>query len=123
MVESEMLLNWMSEDMACLLSQSVVLLWGLAGVGIGILLFFLSGKRAGFGYYVFLHESWSMGDVKRYYRGLRRPLGRVFALRLSLTGWVALSVVGCLIPFLVHTIPYGLCLFACYAATLERRCK
>lgn len=90
---------------------------------VGLLTFFLSGKRAGFGYFVFIHEELTVKDIKRYLRGFKRPLWRVFALRLSLAGWMILSVVGCLLPLLIHAAPYGLLCSASYAAGLERKRK
>lgn len=90
-------------------------------VAVGLVLFFLSGRRAGFGYFVFIHDGLSLKEINRYFRGFRRSFARPFVLRASLVGWVALSVVGVLIPFVVHTIPYALCCSAVYAAGLERK--
>lgn len=89
-------------------------------VGIGVLLLFLSGRRAGFGYLVFVHEDMSLREVNRRFKGLGRSFVRPFVLRLSLTGWVALSIVAVLVPFVLHTVPYGLCCGAVYGAELER---
>lgn len=87
---------------------------------LGLLAFLLSGKRAGFGYFVFVHEEISLNDVNRFYRGFHRPLFPVFCLRVSLSGWYALSVVGILVPFLLYTAPYGLCAAAEYSQNLKR---
>lgn len=88
---------------------------------VGLVLFFLSGRRAGFGYFVFIHDDLALKEINRYFRGFRRSFARPFVLRVSLVGWMALSVVGVLIPFVVHTIPYALCCSAVYAAELERK--
>lgn len=88
---------------------------------LGLLFFFLSGRRAGFGYFVFIHDSIPLGEVNRYFGGFRRPLTTVFCLRLSLTGWYAVSVVGLLVPLFLHAAPYGLCCGAAYARSLQRR--
>ncbi len=90
-------------------------------VAVGLLLFFLSGRRVGFGYFVFVHDGLALKEVNRYFRGFRRGFVRPFVLRMSLTGWMALSVVAVLIPFVVHTVPYALCCGAVYAAELERK--
>ena len=90
------------------------------GIGWGFLVFLISGCRAGLGYFVFVHENMLLTDVCRYYRCFRRPLFPAFCLRVSLLGWVALSVAGICVPFVFHTIPYGLCCFAQYGRTLNR---
>lgn len=90
-------------------------------LALGLLAFFLSGKRAGFGYFVFVHEDMTLTDVNRYYRGFRRPLIPTLILRVSLWGWYALSVAGILVPFLFYTIPYGLCCAAVYSRELTRK--
>ena len=90
-------------------------------VAVGLLLFFLSGRRVGFGYFVFVHDDLALKEVNRYFRGFRRSFARPFALRMSLVGWMLLSVVGVLIPFVIHTVPYALCCSAVYAAGLERK--
>ena len=95
-----------------------VVLLGLAWA-FGVLL--LSGRRMGFGYFVFVHEELSLGDANRYFRACRRPLLPVLRLRLSLLGWYALSVVGICVPFVFHTIPLGLCCMAVYGRDLSRQ--
>ncbi len=102
----------------CNLLTGVSLLLCLA---FGVLMLFLSGLRAGFGYFVFIHDGISVSEVNRYFRGFRRGFVRPFVLRISLAGWVALSVVAILVPFLLHTIPYGLCCGAVYAGELKRK--
>ena len=111
-----------------LLKESFPFLHGLAVaalvlicLSLGLLAFFLSGKRAGFGYFVFVHEGMTLTDVGRYYRGFKRPLIPAFIQRVSLWGWYALSVVGILVPFLFYTIPYGLCCAAVYSSRLIRK--
>jgi hypothetical protein len=89
-------------------------------LALGLLAFFLSGKRAGFGYFVFVHEGMTLTDVGRYYRGFKRPLLPVFCLRVSLFGWYVLSVMGILLPFVLYTAPYGLCTAAVYSRNLQR---
>ena len=90
-------------------------------LGVGILLLFLSGRRAGFGFFVFAHPDLPLGEVNRYFRGFRRSFTRPFALRVSFTGWILLSILAVLVPFVLHTIPWGLCSAALYGATLERK--
>ena len=84
-------------------------------------MFLLSGLRAGFGYLALVHDDLPLGEVNRYFRGFRRGVIRPLVLRLSLAGWVILSVVAILVPFVLHTIPYALCCAAAYGAELERR--
>ena len=93
----------------------------LTCLALGLLAFLLSGKRAGFGYFVFVHEEMTLNDVSRYYRGFKRPLIPALVLRVSLWGWYALSVVGILVPFLFYTVPYGLCCAAVYSRELTRK--
>lgn len=88
------------------------ILWGLG-------VFCLSGKRAGFGYFVFLHEDMPLRDADSYFRSFRRPLLEVLFWRLPLLGWAAISVVAVLIPLLPHTLPYGACCTASYGRYLE----
>ncbi len=83
------------------------------------LMLFLSGKRAGFGYHVFTREDQSLRNINRHFRSLSRSFVKPFVLRLSLTGWIVLSVLGILIPFVIHTIPYALCLSAAYGQEME----
>ncbi len=92
--------------------------FGCAGMAVGF--FFLSGRRAGFGYFVFVHETVTLGDVNRYFGGFRRSAATVFCLRVSLAGWYALSVVAILLPFVFHTLPYTLCCTAVYSRQLNR---
>lgn len=120
---AESLPAWLNDQVWLFVADLLRVFLLMACWGVGFLMFFLSGKRAGFGYFVFVHEEMTMKDVKRYFRGFKRPLWRVFALRLSLTGWMILSVVGCLLPLLVHAAPYGLLCSASYAASLERKRK
>ena len=87
----------------------------------GVLMLFLSGRRAGFGYFVFIHEDLSVGELNDYFKGFRRGFLRPFLLRLSLVGWIALSIVAVLVPFVSHTVPYGLCCGAVYGAELKRK--
>ena len=88
------------------------------GWAFGVLL--LSGRRLGFGYIVFVHEELSLGDAHRCFRTLRRPLRPALCLRLHLLGLYALSVVGICIPFVFHSIPFGLSCGAVYARELTR---
>ncbi len=105
-----------SSFLFALLSVAVFLLF----LSLGLLAFFLSGRRAGFGFFVFIHEDMTLSDVNRYYKGFRRPLIPAFCLRMSLVGWYALSAVGILVPFILHACPYGLCCAAVYGRTLQR---
>ena len=96
----------------------------LTGVGLllfGLLVLFLSGYRAGFAYLVFVHDPLPLGEVNRYFKGFRRSLVRPLCLRLSLAGWVAVSILAILVPFVAHTIPYGMCCSAVYGAELRRK--
>lgn len=104
----------MASWLRALIMVGVVLL----GIGwcFGILL--LSGRRMGFGYFVFVHEELSLGDVNRYYRTLRRPLFPALCLRVILLGLYALSAVGICVPFVFHSIPLGLCCRAVYGHAL-----
>ena len=89
------------------------------GWGFGVLL--LSGRRMGFGHFVFVHEELSLGDANRYYRTLNRPLLPALCLRLHLLGLYALSVVAICVPFVFHSIPFGFCCKAVYGRELKRR--
>ena len=109
------------------LTQSTPVLYALLAVvvflfcfSLGALFFFLSGRRAGFGYYVFVHDWMPLGEVNRYFRGFRRSFAAVFCLRISLAGWYALSAAGLLVPLFLHAAPYGLCSAAAYARSLRR---
>jgi hypothetical protein len=93
----------------------------LAGLLLGLLALLLSGRRAGFAYLAFIHAPLSLGEVNRYFKGFRRGILAPLALRLSLLGWVALSVVAVLVPFVLHTIPYALCCSAVYGAKMTRK--
>lgn len=86
----------------------------------GILMLFLSGRRAGFSYLAMVHAELPLSEVNRYFKTLRRGFVRPFVLRMSLTGWVVLSIVTVLVPFVLHTIPYGLCCGAMYGRELKR---
>ncbi len=88
-------------------------------LAIGALMLFLSGRRMGYGYFVFSREDESLREVNRAFRKLPRGFATPFRLRLSLLGWIAVSIVGVLIPFVVHTVPYALCLSAAYGQELE----
>lgn len=121
LVVAEPFPTWLTDEAWLLIADILYALSLAACCGVGVLMLFLSGRRAGFGYYVFLCNDWSLRDVRRYFRGFKRSPWRVFCLRLSLVGWVLLSIVGVLLPFVVHTAPYGLLCSACYAASLERR--
>jgi hypothetical protein len=46
----------------------------LLGMGWSFGILLLSGRRMGFGYFVFVHGELSLGDANRYYRSLCRPL-------------------------------------------------
>lgn len=109
------------------LTETAPLLFALLAVvsfilclALGLLFFFLSGRRAGFGYFVFVHDPMPLGEVNRYFCGFRRSFTEVFCLRLSLTGWYAVSAVGILVPLLLHVAPYSLCVTAAYARSLKR---
>ncbi len=88
---------------------------------LGLLAFFLSGRRAGFGYFVFTHEEMPLSDVHRYYKGFRRPLIPVLCLRVSLLGWFAFAVVAILVPLVGHVLPYSFCCAAVYSRELTRK--
>jgi hypothetical protein len=92
----------------------------LACLGIAVSFFSLSGLRAGFGYFVFVHETVTLGDVNRYFKGFRRSMLSVLRLRVSLVGWYALSVAALFVPFVFHTLPYTLCCTALYSRQLKR---
>lgn len=81
----------------------------LLGLGWGFGTLLLSGLRAGFGYFVFVHGDLSLGDINRFYRSHRRTLLPAFCLRLRLLGLYGLSAVGICVPFVFHSIPLGLC--------------
>ena len=109
------------------LTQSTPVLYALLAVvvflfcfSLGVLFFFLSGRRAGFGYYVFVHDWMPLGEVNRYFRGFRRSFAAAFCLRISLAGWYALSAAGLLVPLFLHAAPYSLCSAAAYARSLRR---
>ena len=93
----------------------------LAGLLLGLLALLLSGRRAGFAYLAFIHAPLSLGEANRYFKGFRRGILAPLALRLSLLGWVALSVAAVLVPFVLHTIPYALCCSAVYGAGMTRK--
>ena len=88
------------------------ILWGLG-------VFFVSGKRSGFGYFVFLNESMPLRDADCIFRSFRRPLLAVLLWRLPLLGWAVISILTVLIPLLPHTLPYSACCAAAYAHYLE----
>ncbi len=94
---------------------------GILGLGWGFLVFFLSGKRFGWSYFVFLREELSLSDAYRLFGSLQRPLLPVLCLRLSLLGWVGLSILGLGVPFVLHTLPYALCCSAAYSRSLAPR--
>ena len=85
----------------------------------GVVMLFLSGKRMGYGYFVFTREDETLKAVHRHFKSLRRGFVKPFILRMSLAGWVALSFAAVLIPFVVHTIPYALFISAVYGQGLE----
>lgn len=118
---SEPLMAWLTEETLTVIAGILRFCWVAFSCGIGLLTFFLSGRRAGFGYYVFVCDDWSMRDVRRFFRGFGRSPSRVLALRLSLVGWMLLSIVGFLLPLVIHAAPYGLLCSACYAASLPRK--
>lgn len=100
-----------------ILILAVIVILGI-GWAFGVLL--LSGYRLGFGYFVFVHEELSLGDAHRYYCTLRRPLLPALCLRLHLLGLYALSAVAVCLPFVFHSIPFGLSCGAVYARELTR---
>lgn len=108
---------WLTEGLLGLTQAAVRLVCLLFGV----LMLFLSGRRAGFSYLALIHEELSLGEVNRYFKGFDRSFIRPFALRLSMTGWILLSIVAVLIPFVLHTIPWSLCMGAVYGAELTRK--
>ena len=101
--------------------EPLVALGGLGFLVFGLLMFFLSGYRAGFAYLAFVHDPLPLGEVNRYFKGFRRSFIRPFVLRVSLLGWVAVSILAVLVPFVAHTIPYGMCCSAVYGGELERK--
>lgn len=94
---------------------------GILCLAFGVLMLFLSGWRSGFAYLAFVHEDLPLGEVNRYFKGFRRSFVRPFVLRISMTGWMLLSVAAVLVPLVLHTIPWGLCCGAMYGAELERK--
>ena len=118
---SESLTAWLTEETLTVIADILRFCCVSVSCGVGLLTFFLSGRRAGFGYYVFVCDDWSMRDVRRFFRGFGRSPLRVLALRLSLVGWMLLSIVGFLLPLVIHAAPYGLLCSACYAASLPRK--
>lgn len=94
---------------------------GILGLGWGFLAFLLSGKRYGWSYFVFLREDLSLSDAYRLFGSLRRPLLPVLCLRLSLFGWVGLSILGLGVPCILHTLPYALCCSAAYSRSIAPR--
>lgn len=114
-------LVWLSLTTSDLVpAVSVLIMVGivLAGLGWAFLTLLVSGRRTGFGYVVFVHEELSLSDANRYFRGRRRPLLPVLCLRVGLVGWIALSVAGIGVPFVLHTLPLGLCCSAAYGRSL-----
>ena len=99
----------------------LTIMTGLMWLSLGLLMLLLSGYRAGFAYLVFVHEPLSVGEIRRYFKGFRRTLSRPLVLRVSLLGWVAVSIAAVLVPFVAHTIPYGMCCSAVYGAELQRK--
>jgi len=91
----------------------------LVCLAIGALMLFLSGRRMGYGYFVFSREDKSLREINRAFRKRPRGLVKPLLLRLSLLGWIAVSILGVLIPFVVHTIPYALCLSAAYGQEMD----
>ena len=73
----------------------------------------------GYGYFVFSREDKSLREINRTFRKRPRGLVKPLLLRLSLLGWIAVSILGVLIPFVVHTIPYALCLSAAYGQEMD----
>lgn len=101
-------------DLLTFLTLAVCLLFGF-------LMLCLSGYRAGFGFFAFAHPDLSVKAVNRYFKGFRRDMVCPLALRLGFAGWILLSFVAVLVPFVLHTIPWALCSAALYGATLERK--
>lgn len=93
----------------------------LAGLGWGFGTLLLSGRRLGFGYFVFVHEELSLGDANRCFRTHKRPLRPALCLRVRLAGLYALSFVGICVPFVFHSIPLGLCCSAVFGRALTRQ--
>ena len=124
-------LGWvlMSAVVPVLIFRTIRNMWHLPGVLVALCLtvcvllglgaFLLSGKRTGFGYFVFLHENLSLRDADRYFRSLPRPLFIPLLWRLPLLGWALISVVTVLIPLLPHTLPYCACCAAIHARCLQ----
>lgn len=124
-------LGWvlMTAVVPVLLFRSVRAILDLPGILIALCLtvcvllglgaFLLSGKRSGFGYYVFLHEDVSLRDADRYFRSLPRPLLLPLLWRLPLLGWALISIVSVLIPLFPHTLPYCACCAAVHARRLQ----
>ena len=96
------------------LCLTVCILWGLGA-------FLLSGKRAGFGYFVFMHEDVPLRGADRYFRGFHRPLLLPPFWRLPLLGWELISIVTVLIPVFPHTLPYYACCSAAHGKNLLPR--
>lgn len=88
---------------------------------LGLAALLLSGRRCGYGCYVFWMESCSLSEVNRCFGGFRRGILKPLFWRLSLAGWFAVSLAAVLVPFVIHTIPYYLCCSTSYARGLERK--
>ena len=124
-------LGWvlMTAVVPVLIFRNVRAIWDPPGILIALCLtvcillglgaFLLSGKRSGFGYYVFLHEDVSLRDADRYFRSLPRPLLLPLLWRLPLLGWALISFVAVLIPLFPHTLPYCACCAAIHARRLQ----
>jgi hypothetical protein len=93
----------------------------ILGIGWAFGVLLLSGFRRGFCYLVFVHEELSLGEVNRYYRALRRPLLPAFCLQLHLLGLYALSVVAVCVPFVFHSIPFGVCCEAAFGRAVTEK--
>lgn len=101
--------------------RAVALLGVALAVAIGFGICALSCRRAGIGYAVFSHEELSWRQINRSFRRQARPIAPVMWTRLSLTGWVLLSLVLVLVPFVIHTVPYGMLSAAVYGEELWAR--
>ncbi len=93
----------------------------ILSVPLGLGAFLLSCRRVGFGYHVFANPELSLNDAARFFRTFKRPILPALCLRLSMVGWMLLSVLGILLPFIFYTLPYATLSAAVYGRTLERK--
>lgn len=91
----------------------------MLGLGFSVLFLCLSCRRVGFGYTVFAHPEMTLAVAAARFRAFRRPLRPVLGLYARHIGWIVLSFVAVLVPFLFHTIPSAMLCGAEYGRRLE----